>query len=246
MDSGLYAACSGLMARMQSLDTIASNLANSSTSGFRGEKDSFGTVLAEAGNTTRMSTLNKAANTYSQWKGTQLDQTQGQVTMTNNDLDLAIEGQGYFKVQTPTGTAYTRDGNFQTDTDGNLTTAAGNKVLGEVGPIMVGRGPVTVSSDGTVSSNSAVVGKLSLVTFAPDVRLEHQGASLYTAPKDAKEQPATASVQQGALESSNVSPVESVVKLISAQRETESMQHVLTMLDNGMNKTAVQELARVS
>ena len=246
MDSGLYAACSGLMARMQSLDTIASNLANSSTSGFRGEKDSFGTVLAQAGDATKMSTLNQAVNTYSRWKGTDLDRTQGQVTVTNNDLDLAIEGQGYFKVQTPAGISYTRDGNFQTDTDGNLTTADGNKVLGEVGPIVVGRGPVTVSGDGTVSSKGAVVGKLTLVNFSPEVRLERQGASLYTAPKDAMEQPAAATVQQGALESSNVSPVESVVKLISAQREAESMQHALTMLDSGMNKTAVQELARVS
>jgi len=66
MDSGLYAACSGLMARMQSLDTIASNLANSSTSGFRGEKDSFGTVMAQAKGATAISTLNKATNTYSQ------------------------------------------------------------------------------------------------------------------------------------------------------------------------------------
>ena len=84
------------------------------------------------------------------------------------------------------------------------------------------------------------------MTFAADVKLEHQGTSLYTAPKDAVEQPAPASVQQGALENSNVSPVDSVVKLISAQRETESMQRVLTMLDSGMNKTAAQELSRVS
>lgn len=244
MDSGLYAACAGLVSRTQALDTIASNVANSSSAGFRGEHNVFGTVLASAQHH-RLSAVNKMVNSYGVLSNSQLDETAGTMTRTGNDLDLAIEGSAYFKVQTKTGVAYTRNGAFQVSTTGQLTTASGDAVMGESGPIQLPHGKLAVSPDGTLSVDGAVAGKLKLATFAPRSLTSH-GTGYYAAPASA-EQPATdAAVRQGSLESSNVSPVEGMVQLISAQRAAESMRHVLSMLDSEMDKTAATDLARVS
>lgn len=246
MNSGLYGACAGLMARTQALDTIAANIANSSSTGFRGQQDVFGTVLAEASSHARMSTLNQATNAFSQMAGTQTDDTQGVITPTGNDLDVAIKGAGYFKVQTANGIVYTRNGHFQIAPNGKLTTETGDPVLGDTGEITLGKGKITISADGTISSDSAISGKLSVVAFSPGTALVNHGGANYAAPP-ASEIPATgATVEQGALEGSNVSPIEGVVQLISAQRAAESMRHALTLIDSDMDKTAVQELARTN
>ena len=246
MDSGLYAACAGLMARTASLDTIASNLANASSAGFRGQKNIFGTVLAQATHHGTLSQLNQVTNSYGVLSGTEMDQTQGTLTHTGNDTDVALEGPGYFKVQTANGVAYTRNGSFQVSATGQLTTATGDAVLGEGGPISLPRGTVAISPDGTISSGGAIAGKLKVVTFPSSTVLTSRGGSNYAAPAD-QEQAATAtSVRQGSLESSNVSPVDGVVDLISAQRSAETMRHVLSMLDSEMDKTAAQDLPHVN
>jgi len=245
MDSGLYAACAGLVARTQALDTIASNVANSSSSGFRGEQNVFGTVLASAQHH-RLSSVNKMVNSYGVLSGSQLDETAGTMTRTGNDLDLAIEGNAYFKVQTKTGVAYTRNGAFQVSTTGTLTTATGDTVVGESGPIQLPSGKVAVSPDGTISVDGALAGKLKLIAFAPGTRPSSHGTGYYVAPASAEQPMINAAVRQGSLESSNVSPVEGMVQLISAQRAAESMRHVLSMIDSEMDKTAATDLARVS
>lgn len=247
MDSGFYAACAGLMARTTSLDTIASNLANASTAGFRGQRNIFGTVLAEATHHGRLSSLNQVTNSYGVLSGTQMDPTQGTLTHTGNELDLALEGPGFFKIQTGNGVAYTRNGSFTASASGTLTTATGDAVLG-VGdaPILLGHGATTISADGTVSSGGAVVGRLKVVDFPASAELASRGGGLYSAPA-AQEQGAGAThVRQGAIENSNISPVDGVVALISAQRSAESMRHVLSMLDSEMDKTAAQDLPRVT
>lgn len=246
MNSGLYGACAGLMARMQALDSIAADVANSSSAGYRGEENVFGTVLAEAGSHSRMSALNKATNSFSQIGETQIDTTQGPIARTGNDLDLAIAGPGYFKVQSATGTAYTRNGHFRADAQGRLVTDAGEPVLGAGGQIRLTKGKVSISADGTISCNGAIAGKVSLVTFAPGTKLVNHGGSEYGAPAGSELPASQASVQQGALEGSNVSPMEGVVQLISAQRAAESMRHALTLIDGEMDRSTVQDLARVN
>ncbi len=246
MDSGLYAACAGLMARTTSLDTIASNLANASSAGFRGQRNIFGTVLAEASHHGRMSALNEVTNSYGVLSGTAMDRTQGTMTHTGNDLDVALEGPGYFKVQTANGIAYTRNGSFQVSTAGLLTTAAGDPVLGQSGPIALSRGAVAISADGNVSSGGAITGRLKVVDFSPSTTLTSRGGSYYTAPANTEGAATGVAVRQGSVESSNVSPVEGVVQLITAQRSAESMRHVLSMLDAEMDKTAAADLPRVN
>ena len=246
MDSGLYAACTALMARTDALDTIANNLANSSTNGFRARHSSFSSVLAGSGRELN-SQLNEITNSYGILGDAHLDLSQGSLTHTGNDLDVAIDGPGFLEVQTSSGPAYTRGGSLRVSPQGQLVTGAGDAVIGETGAISVPAGAsLTISPDGTLSANGAVAGKLKLVEFAPGTDPQSQGNTYYTAPaKDVV--PATQSqVSQGMLESSNVNPVASVVELINAQRSAETVRHALTMFDYDINKTAVQDLPRIS
>ena len=249
MNSGYYAACTGLMARTEALETIANNLANASTTGFRASHNAFSSLLATTG-TFPLSVLNQDANDYGVLSATRMDVSQGALVKTDNDLDLAIEGPGYFAVQTTAGPVYTRGGNFRVSPAGQLITAAGDPVLGENNrPITIIGAPVAISPDGTISTNGAISGRLKLVEFAPTVEIKSAGGGYYKAPPAPPDTalPAQKSqVRQAMLESSNVNPITSVVELITAQREVETMRHVLTMFNGELDKTAAQELPRLS
>lgn len=245
MSSGYYAACTGLMSRTDALDTIANNLANVSTAGFRASKNMFSSHMATADDSA-LSVLNQDANDYGVLSGTRLDTTQGALVPTGNDLDFAIQGPGYFEVQTATGPVYTRGGNFRVSPQKQLVTAAGDPVLGDNGPITVIGQPVSVSSDGTISVNGAISGKLKAVEFAPSVEVQSAGGTYYTAPAGTAVASHDSQVRQGMLESSNVNPITSVVELINAQRQVESMRRALSMFGTEMDKTATQDLPRVS
>jgi flagellar basal-body rod protein FlgF/flagellar basal-body rod protein FlgG len=185
-------------------------------------------------------------NDYGVLSGTQLDTTQGALVHTGNDLDLAIEGPGYFAVKTASGPVYTRGGNFRVSPAGQLTTAAGDPVLGDNGPISIVGGPVSISADGTISANGAISGRLKLVEFPPTALVQSAGGTYYTAPVGTAVPASRSQVSQGALESSNVNPVTSVIELMTAQREVEAMRRVLTMFSTELDKTAAQDLPRVS
>src|SRR5580698_11400287 len=150
MDSGYYAAFAGLVARTQALDTAASNLANAQTAGYRAEREFFRSVLLDPldGN----SQLGGTVNNFGVLGGDHLDLGQGVLTPTGNALDLAIEGQGFFAVQTSNGVRYTRDGSFHRARDGQLVTAAGEPVL-SILFLIIPRPPgeVTVGADGALS-----------------------------------------------------------------------------------------------
>jgi flagellar basal-body rod protein FlgF len=246
MDSGMYAACTALMARTDALDTIANNLANSSTGGFRGRSVSFSSVLAGSGHHLN-SALNQATNSYGTLSSSRLDMQPGVLEPTGNDLDVGLDGPGFLTVQTAHGTAYTRAGNMRLSPDGGLVTGNGDAVLGDSGPITIPRGAsVSFGSDGTISANGAIVGKLKIVEFSPTADPQSMGGSYYTAAaKDVIDSPTT-QVHQGMLEGSNVNPIAGVVELINAQRSAEGMRHALSMIDSEIDKTASQELSRVS
>jgi len=238
MDSGYYAACTALVSRTQALDTIANNLANASTVGYRAQHNVFSSVLAEAGSTPD-SPMNEAINNYGILSGTNLDQSQGALQKTGNSLDLAIQGSGYFVVQTG-------NGSFQVSSKGQLIDSAGDPVMGSNGAISMPPGEVSISADGTISSQGAVAGKLKLVQFAPGTSLTSAGETLYSAPPKSAIAATDSSVKQGMVESSNVNPVTSMVELITAQRSAEMMQRALTMFNSEMDKTATQDLPKIS
>jgi flagellar basal-body rod protein FlgF len=245
MDSGFYAACTALAARTQALDTIANNLANASTPGYRAQRSVFSAVLAETGDQVQ-TPLNRAMNSYGIMSGTTLDRTEGALEKTGNGLDVAIQGTGFFVVKTPTGTMYTRNGGFQVSASGQLVTATGDLVQGEKGPIAMLPGPVSISADGTISSNGAVAGKLKLVDFAPGADLKSVGGTYYSAAEKDATAAVGSTVVQGSLENSNVNPVSSMVALITAQRGAEMVQRALSMFNSEMDKTAAQDLPKVS
>jgi flagellar basal-body rod protein FlgF/flagellar basal-body rod protein FlgG len=243
MDSGFYAACTALVSRTSELDTIANNLANASTAGFRAQENVFSSVLANAANPSG-SALVQAMNEYGLMSGTTLDLSQGTLQKTGNTLDAAIEGKGYFVVQTANGTAYTRNGSFQISSKGQLVTSTGDPVLGDNGPIAMPAGTVAISADGTISLDGAVSGKLRIVEFPQGTQVTSLGNSYYSAPANA-EQPATqSSVRQGFLENSNVNPVAGMVELVEAQQSAEIMQRALAMFNSEMDKTATQDLPK--
>ena len=246
MDSGLYAACTALMARTDALDTIANNLANSSTSGFRERHTTFSSVLAGSGHPLQ-SQLNVVTNSYGLLGNSRLDLQAGSLQRTGNDLDVGIDGPGFLSVQTGAGVAYTRNGNLLVSPKGQLITQSGDAVLGVNGPINIPAGSsVSISNDGTISVEGAIAGKLKVVQFAPTADPQSVGATNYTVPdKDVVASPMS-QIRQGMLESSNVNPVSSVVELINAQRALEGMRHALTMIDTEIDKTAAQDIPRVS
>lgn len=245
MDSGYYAACTALVTRMQALDTIANNLANESTAGYRSEQNMFSVVLAGARGASGTA-LNQAINNYGILGGSTLDFSEGSLQSTGNSLDLAIEGKGFFVVQTANGPMYTRNGSFQVSTNGQLITAAGDPVMGDRGVLNLPPGPISIGPDGTISSNNAVVGRLRIVEFPPATQITSAGATYYSAPPNTAVPSTTSSVQQGVLESSNVNPIAGMVELITAQRSAETMQKALSMFNSEMDKTATQDLPKIS
>jgi flagellar basal-body rod protein FlgF len=244
MDSGYYAASAGLAAQMQALESVANNLANIGTAGYRAQKATFRSLLTGGSEVTRNS-LNAAVNDFGVLGGTRTDLSSGNLVETGNTLDLAIAGKGFFTLQSADGTLYSRSGAFHRTHDGQLLTVQGDAVLGEHGPISLPNGPISISADGTISVDSAVVAKLRISEFSPDTVLSAAGNALYKAPAGAALAAADSSVRQGMLEDSNVSSVKGVVDLITIQRNAEMMQRALTLFDSQLNQTAVQDLPRV-
>lgn len=243
MDSGLYAACAGLVARTQALDVAANNLANVNTTGYRGQQQLFREVLATKG-TRNLSDINVAVNSFGVLGGSHVDVAPGQLERTGNLLDLGIEGSGFFPVQTAAGVQYTRNGNFHVASGGTLVTSSGDAVQGALGAIRIPDGEIAISADGTISVNGALAGKLRVADFAPGTPLAASGSGYYTAPT-ASEISSPAQVRQGMLESSNVNPVATAVGLIALQRHAEMLQRALTTFHSEFNRIAAEELPKV-
>ena len=244
MDSGFYAACAGLSAQTQALDLIANNIANLNTSGFRGQQQTFQSLVASASGEFS-NPLNRALNNFNVLGDSRTDMSSGSLQATGNAADLGIEGDGFFVVQTEAGPVLTRNGNFQISTTGQLLTQAGEPVLGEQGPITVPSGPLSISSDGTLSVKGALAGKMRLVELAPGSLPVAVGTSYYSAPDNALKPAAHSSVRQGMLEASNVNPVTAVVDLLAIQRRAEMLERAMSAFYSTFNKVAANDLPHV-
>lgn len=242
MDSGFYAACAGLVARTQSLELAANNLANASTTGYRAQQETFRQIFAGR---TPVNALNRAVNAFGVLGDPQTDFAQGTLQKTGSPLDFAIEGKGFFVVQTPAGPRYSRDGSFHLSQDRTLLTTAGDPVLGDQGPIRLPAGEISVSADGSISVGGALAGRMNLAEFVPGTEFTPAGNSYYSTPA-ASAVPATNSqLRQGMLEESNVQPVAAAVSLIAIQRHAESLQRALSVFHNQFNRIAAEDLPRV-
>jgi flagellar basal-body rod protein FlgF len=225
MDRMIYLSMSGAKATMQRQDTLANNLANVSTPGFRAELQAFRAVPVEGnGASTRVYALETT---------TGYDATPGVVTATGRNLDVATRGNAWLTVQALDGTeAYTRGGALEVSNDGTLTTRSGLPVMGDGGPLQVPpNSAVSIGADGTVSAKGAdgkntAIGKLKLVT--PEAPLKRGEDGLFRAADGSLSADDTARVQDGALEGSNVSAVEAMVSMISAARQFEAQMKMIS------------------
>lgn len=245
MDSGYYAAMSGLVARTQALDTAAANLANAQTPGYRAEREYFRSALL--GPDSIDSQLGRTVNNFGLLGGDQLSMAQGALQATGNPLDLAIEGQGFFQVQTAIGLRYTRDGGFHRAQSGQLVTSTGEPVLSAAGQtIQIPPGQVSVGADGAISVAGGVVATVGVVTFPSGAQLTPEGANRYVAPQGVAPQiTKNATVHQGALESANQDVIQGSLDLIVMQRQAEMMQKAVTIFHTDFNKFATEDLPRV-
>ncbi len=239
MDRMIYLSMSGAKATMQRQDVLAHNLANTSTTGFRAELQAFRAVPVNgSGASTRVYALESTPG---------YDASPGVVSNTGRKLDVAMGGNAWLAVQGLDGTeAYTRGGSLDVTADGTLVTSGGLTVLGDGGPIQVPpNSEVSIGADGTVSAKAAngrntPVGRLKLVT--PEAPLQRGADGLFRGADGDLGADATARLQDGALEGSNVSPVETMVAMIAAARQFEAQMRMLQTAE-GNEKVAAQLLS---
>ena len=239
MDRMIYLSMSGAKATMQRQETLANNLANASTTGFRAELQAFRAVPVRGdGASTRV---------YSLETTTGYDPTPGPMASTGRALDVAMQGNAWLAVQGLDGTeAYTRMGSLQVDAEGTLKTSGGLTVLGDGGPIALpANSTPQIAADGTVSvkqANGGVtsVSRLKLVT--PEAALQRGDDGLFRAADGDLPVDPNARVAEGTLEGSNVNPIENMVAMIAAARQFESQMKMLQTAE-GDEKAASQLLS---
>lgn len=238
MAGGHYIALSGMRTRLDELDRLAADIANAGTAGYKTER----TTDAQADWPRFDAALQTAIDVVP--GGRRLNVAPGPLNTTGRDLDFAIEGSGFFVVQTDAGTRYTRNGHFSVTEEGALVTADGAAVAGVDGPITLGPGKVTVDGDGTVRSGETVAGRLAVVQFAEPTTLGRESGAMFRSGTETPTPATGASIKGGALEESNVSVVERVAELTNVSRSFEALQKALSVLMNDIDGRVVDQLGR--
>ena len=245
MNSGMYSAVSGNIASMQRMDVITNNLANINTAGFKKDRMIFDSMLNSAKNPTPTTGTLTDAPVLSGFT-IETDYSTGPLKQTGNPLDLSLDGDGFFVVNTPQGKAYTRQGNFHLDGSGKVVTADGYEVQGNGGPITIKGGSIEIDNKGGVFVDGSQVGTLGIVDFPKPYQLQKSGSTLFIPDgPGSTEQPVTnTSVRQGAIEESNVQPLQEMVNLIETTRFYENCVKTIQSYDEMANKAA-NELGKV-
>jgi flagellar basal-body rod protein FlgF len=238
MDTTGYIALSRQIALERHMTTIANNIANANTSGYRAEHTLFEPFLEQAGEPRQVA--------FVQDVGLYRDLTPGPIAQTGNPLDLAIDGEGYLTVQTPAGERYTRGGHLGLDASGRLVDAQGSPVLDEGGsPVTVppGESQLTVGEDGTLTGAAGPIAKLQLVTVGNEEAMAREGGGLYASSEVPR--PATGRLVQGAIEGSNTVPVLEMTSLMATVRAFQGVQQLVDAQDE-LDRDAIQHLVSVS
>jgi flagellar basal body rod protein FlgG len=236
MDQLLVSAASGMKARMESLDMLANNIANSGTAGFKSDREFYNLYESQL------------PNIESQWT----DFSQGTLVQTGNPLNVALSGKGMLALNSPAGTVFTRNGDFKISKSNQLETADGftpRDVLNQGNPITVDPTlPIDILKDGTVQQSGQTVGQLEV--DAPDtnpLNLSKLGNSNFVMSKQTTLPPAAqgTDVLQGQLEQSNVPVADSAVKLVGVMRQFEMLQKAISV-DTDMSRKGIEEVAKAS
>lgn len=226
MDNAIYTALTRQSGLMKEMQAVANNIANVNTTGFRRE----GVIFAE-----HLSALDGQRETLSMAhaRGRLVDLRQGVLTQTGGSFDLAIEGDGFFMVETPAGNRLTRAGAFLPSPEGVLMSSEGHRLLDEgQAPIIVpdGAADIAVGPDGTLSTNGLPFGRVGVFSAPDAMELTHDGGTVFAFETDpeALENP---NIRQGFLEESNVNPVFEITRMIEVQRSYELGQSLLERED---------------
>ena len=249
MIRGLYTAASSMNLLEKKTNIRSNNLANVNTNGFKkseGITRSFSEMMLsriEAGEADQeIGELSTGAYMERSFK----DMSQGKFQRTDNALDFAVEGEGFFVIETAAGERYSRDGNFTINADSELVTQSGNHVLDSEGERiqLIPDQDFRVSADGQITFNNGLQGaQIALVNFEDESELIQEGDNLYTAQAGAAAVESEAGIAQGYLEGSNVKIVEEMAKMIKTTRHYESNQKVISSIDQSLDKV-INEVGR--
>ncbi|MEK7747694.1 MAG: flagellar basal-body rod protein FlgF [Nitrospirota bacterium] len=249
----LYPAAAAQHVMEKRMEVISNNLANVSTTGFRKDFPIFASrtaILAKAhslGGASDPTGGNSLLPVpyYPAVDEVVTDFSQGVSHVTNNPLDIAIAGKGFFQIQTAGGIRYTRNGSFRLSPDGLIVTQSGEPVLGEGGPISLPQGTTLIDEDGVVSvkgvegGGPVTVGQLSLINIEDPFKLQKIGDNLFNI-ISANTIPFEGKLRQGVLEGSNVNPITEMVAMILAMRQYEAVQKAMHGADDIATKSANQ------
>jgi flagellar basal-body rod protein FlgF len=252
MENTLLVGLSRQMVLERQLDVISNNIANVNTNGFKSDRSLFEEFLTSGAHEDNFTGKDRRVS-YVQDRGTFRDFSQGAVQQTGNPLDVAIYGAGFMVVQAQGGERYTRDGNLQINSQGQLVTGSGNPVLGNSGPIVFQPTDhdIVVSADGTITvqegaaHTDSIRGKLRLVSFTDAQKLLKQGNDLYSADTGGAAQADTKSTfEQGFVEKSNVNSVLEMSHMVEVMRTYTNIANILQQ-QSDLHKNAIDKLADV-
>ncbi len=240
MNPAMYKAVSGSVAQMRHLELVAQNLANVNTAGYKGERLAFAEILGK--NTQEKDRKGGMVGVDEQ----KIDFSQGDIWQTGNPLDLAIDGEGFFAIDTERGERYTRQGVFTLSPDGEMVTPNGDPLMSGGGRAIriagqkLGSGRMEVNSEGEIRWNGKVVATIRVVKFSDPQVLSKEGKSLFRAPENAAEEATDFRIIQRSLERANVNPIEAMVTLITIQRQYESYQRSMRIMDAATSRMVTE------
>jgi len=252
MENTLLVGLSRQMVLERQMDVVANNVANINTNGFKADRSLFEEFLRSPAHEDNFQRSDRRVS-FVQDRASFHDFAAGNTEQTKNPLDVSIDGNGLFVVQTPAGERYTRDGGFQINNQGQLVTASGNPVLGTSGPIVFQPTDkqINIAVDGNVTvlegtgRTDSVRGKLRIASFADPQKLVKEGSNLYSAGQGVAAQTDTTSrVRQGYIEKSNVNSVAEMSRMIEITR-TYTQISALLQQQSDLHKSALEKLADV-
>jgi len=256
MGCGLYTAVCGNIMQERRLEILSNNLANVSTSGFKEDRPSFASIYPETGSTTVLPEQDamkgfmfsqKMGMGYPTFSGIKTDFSTGEIKHTGSDVDVAINGPGFFVVNTPEGELYTRMGNFSLNDKGELVTQGGYHVKGKGKAITIKGTAISIGKDGTITVDGEKVDTLKVADFKDYAGLVKIGDSLFEnkGGKGNEQEAKEFEIKQHHLELSNINIVKEMIKMIDVVRICESYQKVIRSLDE-IDAQATGEVGRVA
>jgi flagellar basal-body rod protein FlgF len=242
MENVLLITLSRQMALRRELDVIANNVANAQTNGFKRRLSDTREYQMPVASDETFRRGDDRRISFVVDRGTPLDTSLGQLEPTGNPLDAAINGDAYFKVQTPQGERFTRNGAMMVNAKGELVNSDGHVMMGEQGVFQVAatERDLRVASDGSITSSVGNRGRLALVRFKDQQVLENAGANTFTT-KTQPEPAPQARIQSGFIERSNVSPVVEISRMLEVTRQYQNIASMMGRSDE-LRRSAIQKL----